>query len=189
MFSFNKVIIGCWIIFWLYWLISAFGAKRNTKSLLGRFAGMRLGLFVLIVILFHIFFNVRSYSFHNSVATNNELVLSVGFIIFLSGLFIAIWARINLGKNWGMPMSVKQDPELVRSGPYRYIRHPIYTGILLAMIGASVASSIFWLAIFAISGIYFIYSAVQEEKLMMKQFPKVYPSYKSKTKMLIPFVI
>lgn len=86
-------------------------------------------------------------------------------------------------------MSVKQDPELVRSGPYRYIRHPIYTGILLAMIGASVASSIFWLAIFAISGIYFIYSAVQEEKLMMKQFPKVYPSYKSKTKMLIPFVI
>ena len=187
MFPFNKVLIACWIVFWLYWIISAFGTKRNIKSRLGRFVRIRLGFFVLIIILFHIL-NVRSYSFQNRIATNNELLLSVGFIIFLSGLLIAIWARINLGKNWGMPMSIKQDPELVTSGPYRYIRHPIYTGILLAMIGSSLTSSIFWLIIFALSGIYFVCSALQEEKLMMKQFPKVYPSYKSKTKMLIPFI-
>lgn len=87
-----------------------------------------------------------------------------------------------------MPMSQKQDPELVMSGPYRYIRHPIYSGILLAFLGSALASSLFWLTIFAIAGIYFVYSAFVEEKLMMKQFPKAYPSYKSKTKMLVPFV-
>jgi protein-S-isoprenylcysteine O-methyltransferase Ste14 len=85
-------------------------------------------------------------------------------------------------------MTQKQDPELVTSGPYRYIRHPIYTGILLAALGSSISVSIFWLVFFVISGVYFIYSANVEEKLMMKEFPKTYPTYKAKTKMLIPFI-
>ncbi|HUC87007.1 MAG TPA: isoprenylcysteine carboxylmethyltransferase family protein [Candidatus Saccharimonadales bacterium] len=183
----SKVIIACWVVFWLYWLISAFGSKKNTVSNIRQFAGIRLGIFVLAIILFR-FLNVQNYPFQNSVATSNELVLAGGFIIFLLGIFLAIWARLYLGKNWGMPMTQKQDPELVTSGPYQYIRHPIYSGILLAALGSALASSIFWLTIFAIMGIYFIYSAVAEERLMTKQFPKVYPMYKSKTKMLIPFV-
>lgn len=75
------------------------------------------------------------------------------------------------------------------SGPYHYIRHPIYSGFLLAIIGTAVATSIYWLLIAVIAGIYFIYSAVVEERLMMTQFPKIYPDYKSKTKMLIPFLV
>lgn len=150
--------------------------------------GVRIVFILLAIILFR-FLNVQNYSFQNRVATSNELVLLVGFIIFLLGLFIAILARIYLGKNWGMPMSIKQSPELVTFGPYRYIRHPIYTGILLAMLGSSLASSLIWLTVFTISGMYFIYSAVEEEKLMMKQFPKIYPSYRHKTKMLIPFIL
>jgi protein-S-isoprenylcysteine O-methyltransferase Ste14 len=187
MFPFDKVIIACWVVFWVYWLISAFSSKKNATSGLNRFIRIRLALFVLIVVLFHVF-NVQNYSYQNRLASHNELVLTIGFIIFLAGLFTAIWARIHLGKNWGMPMSTKQNPELVTSGPYRYIRHPIYTGILLAMIGSGLASSLFWLTVFAITAIYFVYSAVQEEKLMTEQFPKVYPSYKNKTKMLIPFI-
>ena len=187
MLSFNKVIIGCWIVFWLYWLISAHGTKRNTKPQMKRFFGIRLCIFLLAVLLFRVI-NIQNYSFQNHLATHNELVLTAGFVIFLLGLFTAIWARVHLGKNWGMPMSTKQNPELVTSGPYHYIRHPIYTGILLAMVGSSLASSFIWLTIFAIAGIYFVYSAIQEEKIMTKQFPKVYPSYKSKTKMLIPFI-
>jgi protein-S-isoprenylcysteine O-methyltransferase Ste14 len=187
MFPYDRVVVVCWVIFWLYWLVSAFGSKRSTRPQLRGFMGIRLGTFVLVVVLFR-FLNVQNYSFQKRVATTNELVLAAGLIIFLLGLLLAIWARLSLGKNWGMPMTLKQDPELVTSGPYRYIRHPIYTGILLAMIGSAVASSIFWLTIFAISGVYFIYSAVMEEKLMMEQFPKVYPAYKTKTKMLVPFV-
>jgi protein-S-isoprenylcysteine O-methyltransferase Ste14 len=187
MLPYNKVILACWGIFWLYWLVSAFGSKRNTKPQLKRFAGIRLGIFVLAVILFRLL-NVQNYSFENRLITSNQLVVVLGLSLFLVGLLLAVWARLYLGKNWGMPMTQKQDPELVTSGPYRYIRHPIYTGILLAMLGSSLASSLFWLTIFAISGIYFIYSAVMEEKLMTKQFPKAYPSYKTKTKMLVPFI-
>lgn len=187
MFPFNKVIIACWIVFWIYWFISAFGSKRNTTTQFKHFFRIRLGIFVLVVILFR-FLNVQNYSFENRIATSNEWILTLGFIIFLSGLLLAIWARVSLGKNWGMPMTQKQNPELVTDGPYRRIRHPIYTGILLAMIGAAIACSIFWLTIFAVAAIYFVYSAVMEERIMIKQFPKDYPAYKSKTKMLIPYV-
>jgi protein-S-isoprenylcysteine O-methyltransferase Ste14 len=187
MFPFNKVIIVCWVIFWLYWFISAFGAKRNTRIGMEKFAGLRIGIFLGVVILFRLV-NVQNYSFLNRASTSNKPLATIGLIIVLTGLLTAVWARVNLGRNWGMPMSIKQDPELVTSGPYRYIRHPIYSGILLALIGTSLASSLVWLIVFAIAGIYFVYSAVEEEKLMIKQFPKVYPSYKSKTKMLIPFI-
>ncbi len=187
MFPFNKIIIVCWIIFWLYWVISAFGSKKNATSNFNRFIGIRFALILVAVVLFRSL-NVQNYSFQNRVATHDKLVLIIGLVIFLLGLFTAIWARVHLGKNWGTPMSTKQNPELVTSGPYHYIRHPIYTGILLAMLGSSLANSLFWLTVFAITSIYFVYSAVQEEKLMTKQFPKVYPSYKSRTKMLIPFI-
>jgi len=188
MFSYNKVVLTCWAIFWLYWLVSALGSKKGTKPQFRRFAGIRLSIFVLAFVLFR-FLNDHNYSFQNRLTTSNKLVLTIGLIIFLLGLLLAIWARLCLGKNWGMPMTQKQDPELVTSGPYRYVRHPIYSGILLATLGSAVASSIFWLTIFAISGIYFVYSAVIEEKLMVKQFPKTYPLYKTKTKMLIPFIL
>jgi len=103
-------------------------------------------------------------------------------------LLLAIWARIYLGKNWGAPMSQKQDPELVTSGPYHYIRNPIYSGILLANIGSVMSGSIIWLLFLIITAPYFIYSALVEEKRLMKQFPKAYAEYKRKTKRLVPFV-
>ena len=64
---------------------------------------------------------------------------------------------------------------------------PIYSGILLAMLGTAPAASLYWLVAFAVLGSYFIYSATVEEKLLASSFPATYPSYKTKTKMLIPF--
>jgi protein-S-isoprenylcysteine O-methyltransferase Ste14 len=188
MFPFGKAIILCWIVFWLYWFIAAFNSKKSTTSTYMRFMKIRIAFIVLAFILFR-YLNVQNYSFQNRLVTSNELVQTVGFVIFLSGLLLAIWARLYLGKNWGMPMSQKQNPELVTSGPYHYIRHPIYSGILLAMLGSSLAGSLFWLTVFAITGIYFIYCALMEEKIMTEQFPKVYPTYKAKSKMLIPFIL
>ena len=118
--------------------------------------------------------------------TRREL-LRVGSSAIL-GLGLAVWARIYLGRNWGMPTSTKEDPELVTSGPYRTIRHPIYTGILLAMIGSAIAFSVWWLIAVALIGGYFIYSAFVEERNMTRLFPSAYPEYQQSTKMLIPFI-
>lgn len=85
-------------------------------------------------------------------------------------------------------MATMADPELVTSGPYRLIRHPIYSGLLLALLGTAVALSWFWLIVAAAAGIYFIYSATVEERTMAAAFPETYPAYVRSTKMLIPFV-
>lgn len=121
--------------------------------------------------------------------TSNEWLVAVGTGLFVLGLALAVWARIYIGRNWGMPMSRKNEPELVTTGPYHTIRHPIYAGIILAMVGTTIAISLYWLVAVAVLGAYFMVSAVTEEHYMAEQFPGSYPDYKRSTKMLIPFVV
>lgn len=85
-------------------------------------------------------------------------------------------------------MTRKDDPELITSGPYRFIRHPIYSGILLAGVGTAVGLNWRWLIAVGLAGVYFIYSATVEERYMAERFPDAYPLYKRGTKMLVPFV-
>jgi protein-S-isoprenylcysteine O-methyltransferase Ste14 len=180
------IISICWILFWLYWIISAFGSKKGTAPNIKRFFGTRIIILLLAATLLsgrHI-----PLLFKNHFLGSNEAISIVGFILFLLGMTLAIWARIYLGRNWGMPMTQKEDPELVTTGPYRYIRHPIYTGILLMSLGSAIDVNTFWLVVFIAWCAYFVYSAFAEEKLMTQQFSKVYPAYKSRTKMLIPFI-
>ena len=178
-----------WVAFWLYWLIAAFGSKKNSAPRIQHFVGVRLIMFVVIVLLIRTSLTKSISLNHDLFVQKNYWLLSIGLILFIAGLMLAIWARLYLGKNWGMPMSFKQDPELVTTGPYRFIRHPIYTGILLAMLGTALAGSAYWAVILVIATIYFIYSATVEEKNMQRQFPQTYIKYKKQTKMLIPFVL
>jgi protein-S-isoprenylcysteine O-methyltransferase Ste14 len=185
----NRWLGGIWVLFWLYWLVSAVGAKKTVSLNMRKFAGIRLGIFILALALIRLS-TVRGHLLSSIyLAQSNEILMGAGFILFLAGLLLAIWARLHLGKNWGMPMSLKQDPELVTSGPYRSIRHPIYSGILLAVLGSALMSGLYWLIILIVVGVYFVYSAYEEEKIMLQQFPKTYPDYKEKTKMLIPFIL
>jgi protein-S-isoprenylcysteine O-methyltransferase Ste14 len=177
-----------WIVFLVYWAFSAIRAKKtlSTKSNLWGIIS-RIAIFVTIVLLFKIP-GFREFVRHYQTFFINPVAMDIGVIVCIAGLSFAIWARVHLGKNWGMPMSVKEKPELITSGPYRYIRHPIYTGMLCGAFGSALVYGLPWLIIFAVVCLYFIYAAKKEEKLMTEQFPVEYPLYKSKTKMLIPFV-
>lgn len=88
-----------------------------------------------------------------------------------------------------MPMSRKENPELVTTGPYVFVRHPIYGGIILAMLGSTIAGTAFWALPLVLFGAYFIYSARRDEKLMLAQFPQQYPAYRRRTMMMLPFVL
>jgi len=85
-------------------------------------------------------------------------------------------------------MTKKNEPELVTSGPYHLVRHPIYSGILLAGIGTAVALSFIWLFAVVLAAVYFVYAATIEERFMTEQFPDAYPDYKRSSRMLVPFV-
>jgi protein-S-isoprenylcysteine O-methyltransferase Ste14 len=85
-------------------------------------------------------------------------------------------------------MTQKDEPELVTSGPYRLVRHPIYSGILVAGVGTALALNWVWLAAVVLPAVFFIYSATVEERYLTEQFPDEYPAYKRSTKMLVPYV-
>ena len=88
----------------------------------------------------------------------------IGLVLFALGLGFAIWARIHIGRNWGSPMTQKDEPELVTSGPYHLVRHPIYSGLLVAGVGTAVALSWMWLFAVGLACVYFLYSATVEER-------------------------
>lgn len=174
------IILAAWIAFWIYWLAASAGVKAG-RTRWGRFAGIRVAALLLVLLL------LRARVFKGHEVNSDPWLGGVGMALFVTGLAVAVWARVHLGRNWGMPMSEKADPELVTTGPYHRIRHPIYSGILLAMVGTAVAVSWYWFIAVALTGAYFIYSAVMEERYMTKLFPDAYPVYKRSTKMLIPF--
>ena len=164
-----------WAAFWLYWLVAAFSMKR------GRVPWSReLGIRAVIVVLVILLFRFGAFQRH---ASNTHLWLAgVGLVLFAAGLGFAIWARVHIGRNWGTPMTQKDEPELVTSGPYHLVRHPIYSGILVAGVGTAVALSWLWLIAVALAGVYFVYSAKVEEHYLTEQFPDAYPVYKRSTK-------
>lgn len=86
-------------------------------------------------------------------------------------------------------MSQRAEPELVTSGPYRLVRHPIYTGLLVAMLGTALVNSLFGLIVVALLAGYFYYCGTVEERNLAVTFPAAYPEYKSRTKMLIPYLL
>jgi protein-S-isoprenylcysteine O-methyltransferase Ste14 len=170
-----------WAAFWLYWLVAAFSMKRGRVPW-GRELGIRAVIVGIVVVL------ARFGAFHDRSTNTTAWRAGLGLALLALGLGFAVWARVNIGRNWGTPMTQKNDPELVTSGPYRFVRHPIYSGILLAGVGTAVALTWLWLTAVVIAGIYFVYSATVEERYMTEQFPDAYPEYKRSTKMLVPFV-
>jgi protein-S-isoprenylcysteine O-methyltransferase Ste14 len=177
----TRTVVGViWLVFWVYWFASAFSAKRGSAGTQVRLPA--LGIVVAALLLLHV-------GGVNKTEIHSPVLRAVGVILLVAGLGLCVWARINLGRNWGMPMTKKDDPELVTSGPYRYVRHPIYSGLLLAIVGTAIATDLAWLVAAAIVGAYFFYSASVEEKLMSSSFPDAYAEYRSRTKMLIPFVL
>jgi protein-S-isoprenylcysteine O-methyltransferase Ste14 len=125
----------------------------------------------------------------DSLAVRSPVLGAIGAVVFASGITVALWARVHLGRNWGMPTSQKADAELVTSGPYRAVRHPIYSGLLAGLLGTALVTNLIGLIIVAVLGAYFCYSASVEEKNLTATFPAAYPAYRASTKMLIPFVL
>jgi protein-S-isoprenylcysteine O-methyltransferase Ste14 len=170
-----------WAAFWVYWIIAALSMKRGRVPW-SREIRIRAVVLVLAILL------IRGGVFRVGKPEFDPWRSGVGLALFGLGLGFAIWARLNIGRNWGTPMSQKNDPVLVTSGPYRLVRHPIYSGILLAGVGTAVALGWPWLIAPVLAGIYFVYSAVIEERYLTEQFPNAYPAYRRSSKMLIPFI-
>lgn len=179
----DLVIVVCWIVFWAYWLLAATRVKPGRRGGWSRYAGARVAAVIVVIFL------IRAVGFRGHAARADPALAGAGLALFVLGLAFAVWARLYIGRNWGTPMSRKDEPELVTTGPYRWVRHPIYTGLILAMLGTALATTLYGLIAVAVLGGFFVYSATREEAYLASEFPSAYPAYKHSTKMLIPFIL
>jgi len=116
-------------------------------------------------------------------------LLSLAYVLMVAGLVTLIWARITLGTNWSSTVTFREGHELIERGPYRFVRHPIYTGVLLMIAGtATVLDNISSLLALAVCFLGHWWKLRQEEALLTKHFPDTYRDYMSRTKALIPFI-
>jgi protein-S-isoprenylcysteine O-methyltransferase Ste14 len=188
---YSALIVACWGIFLIVWLVSSFSAKKNIGGVRWMSAGYRGGIVLMVILMVNV---ATTKHWMEQFArwtrtTPGSIVATVGVVLCALGVAFAIWARVHIGRNWGMPMSVKEHPDLVTSGPYAWVRHPIYSGGLCAAFGSMLAAGPIWGVLFLLSLLYFLPSARVEERRMAQLFPTDYPAYQRRTKMLIPFIV
>jgi protein-S-isoprenylcysteine O-methyltransferase Ste14 len=123
-----------WAAFWLYWLVAAFSVKRGRVPW-SRELIIRGGIAVVVILL------IRVGAFRSHGLNTDPWRAGLGLVLLAFGLGFAVWARVHIGRSWGTPMTQKNAPELVMSGPYHLVRHPIYSGMLVAGTGTAVALS------------------------------------------------
>ena len=111
----------------------------------------------------------------------------VGLGITVAGLLFAVWARVHLGRNWSQTVMIKQEHELITSGPYAWVRHPIYTGILAGFLGSAVATA----QVRGVLALLLVLGALWgklrlEERWMGGHFGATYAEYARRVPALVP---
>lgn len=178
-------IILCFVVIVIFWVVTAFFTKRTTKN--GGGWILRIVFYTIIILTIYFQSNIDFLSIN--LWPKNLPIRIVADIITALGLITMIWARVVLGRNWSANIVLKEDHKLITAGPYAFVRHPIYTGLILMVLGVVIYVNTLALAIFFIIfsfGAY--YKAKKEEKFLLTYFPEAYPEYKKKVKALIPFV-
>lgn len=180
-----------WLSVLLYWLWSARRVKaaERMESAFKRFVAYWLPLLVAALLL-----GPGDWFGHSLLRDNfvphTTLVYSLGLALCLLGAALAIWSRHLLGQNWSLSVQLKMEHELIQSGPYRFVRHPIYSGLLLLFIGNALMVGD-WRGILAVAIVFvsFWRKLRQEEGWLTQQFGAAYHAYQQRTKALVPAVL
>lgn len=180
----GDVIGGCFIVFLLYWLVTAFRVKRTVKR------EWRWRVLPVVVVAIWMILRRTGTGIALPEATlwpQSPVLGIVADLVALSGLAVTLWARTVLGGNWSGTVALKENHELITRGPYARVRHPIYTGILLMGIGAALwygrAAGVVALVILALG---FWYKAGREERLLSTHFAGEYAGYRARTRAFVP---
>jgi protein-S-isoprenylcysteine O-methyltransferase Ste14 len=181
------VIECCWGGWALLWLVMAFSAKRTVERSGGVWnysAGIAAAAVYLLVR------GASGTSWSRQLASAPQALQIAAVAMVVSGLGFCAWARFTLGGNWSGAVVLKEDHELVQSGPYALVRHPIYTGMLVMVLGSVLDyPAVISYATFVLIVVVFFFKSRREERLMIEHFPDQYPAYRSRVKSLIPFVL
>jgi len=178
-----------WILFGLYWLVSALKLKKTKRR---ESWGQRLVYVLPLAAAFGLLF--RPEARHGWLGTRfvpaGPVTEWAGVLLTAAGVAIAFWARWHLGANWSGVVTLKEGHELIRTGPYRSVRHPIYTGILLGLLGTIVVTGeVRGLLGVAIAWASFYWKARREESFLRQEFGDKFGTHAKETGMFLPKIV
>jgi protein-S-isoprenylcysteine O-methyltransferase Ste14 len=180
---------AAWIALGLVWAVAAVAAKPVARV---EPRASRIGHLLTFAVAFALLFSkdFRGGPLGWRVTPAAAAAGTIGLGLTIAGILFAIWARFYLGGNWSSVAAIKQDHTLVHNGPYSIVRHPIYAGLLLAMLGTALAAGelgAFLAVILAFAG--WQAKARLEESFLLAQFGEAYCNYRAHVKGMIPFVL
>lgn len=190
-FSFLTLAVAAWLFFLAYWLWSARRVKQATRAepALSRFLKYWLPIIVALALMWPAEW-LQGTVLGRHFLPDTQTVAAIGVALIIAGVWFACWARHILGSNWSSEVQLKEGHELIERGPYRYVRHPIYTGILLALLGTVVLEGE-WRALiaFVIMFVSFWRKLRLEETWLSEHFGPVYADYMQRVKALVPGIL
>ena len=185
--TYGNIISILWLVWLIYWMVSALVVKNtqqreSSSSRIAHWLPVLVGAWLLAAPLV-------PFGFLSSPRLPYlPLRFQIAVLLVATGLAFSCWARIHIGRNWSGSVTIKEGHELIRTGPYAYVRHPIYTGLLVAMAGSALAvgeprAVLGWvLVLYA-----FVRKLRIEEGFMRQQFGERYEAYCAEVPMLAPF--
>ena len=177
-----------WAVFGLFWVLPALFGKRTIQRQTSHSRFVQLALLVAA----YVFMAVPDLGWgwlNQPLVAPSRTATATGYGWLLAGMFFAGWARFFLGGNWSSDVTLKQDHTLVRSGPYRIVRHPIYTGLLVALLGTAIAlGPVRCFLGVMLAAVAWKIKSITEEKFMEQQFGDQYTNYRMQVKALVPYI-
>lgn len=187
---FSTGVAYLWMALWIVWLISALASKRSVQR---QTVTSRLEQSILVTTAFCLLFarGLWPHWLRQRVLSESDVALLwAGLILTAAGVGFAILARFWIGRNWSGTVTIKEQHELIQSGPYRIVRHPIYTGLLLAYLSTAIVyGELRGFVGFLLLLLGFGFKLRTEEAFMVQQFGNTYLDYKQRVKALVPFLV
>jgi len=185
-----QIIAGIWIVFMAIIFVPALRDSIPAERRSSRYVAQSFILALIVVILVIILGRFESDALVVRVIPDSPLAGITGIVFTIAGLAFSAWARYHLGRYWSSMVMIKVGHQLIRTGPYRIVRNPIYTGIFVAFVGAAVAIGELLAFAALLIGIASIWVKIKaEEEVLTEKFGEEYLQYKRNVKALIPFIV
>ncbi len=182
------IIVLLWAVVAIYWAATALRLKPVAERVSFSPTPIVIGVLLLLVVLVRV--GALPKGINVALWPTSETVLVIGDILAAAGCALLLWARRIIGRNWSSSVTYRVDHELVTTGPYGAVRHPIYSGFLLTVLGSALVNGhLVGVVVLALCVVVFALKMSQEEGLMMKHFPEAYAEYRKRVKALIPHVV
>jgi protein-S-isoprenylcysteine O-methyltransferase Ste14 len=178
-----------WIAFFVYWQIKATNTKSTQRIEPAASRIMRVFIFLVAIALL-LPFRIPLPWLYLQLGPVGYWPFWLGAAVTIAGLLFAVWARGYLGRNWSSSVTIKQGHELITTGPYTVVRHPIYTGILTGFLGMAIAISQVRGFIVVVLILFAYWTKLRiEERWMRSQFGETYATYARRTSALVPYLL